>query len=178
MHKISEIMDLLAVHLGKELKYTGKFPVIRKEQSGKKPGYPYAAYKKISENSPGFLYRNEKLNSSPAKITEEHSRIISTTVSLSFYNSENKPDALKTIQAIADYAVNWLSVIGKADISAKGAVIQLLDFSVQDRTVYIDPVYEYQLGFDFILKETRSVETELDAVDIDGTMSRVNYNYE
>ncbi|HMZ62173.1 MAG TPA: hypothetical protein PL048_25605, partial [Leptospiraceae bacterium] len=79
---------------------------------------------------------------------------------------------------IADHAVNWLSVIGKADISAKGAVIQLLDFSVQDRTVYIDPVYEYQLGFDFILKETRSVETELDAVDIDGTMSRVNYNYE
>lgn len=178
MNRIFEIMNLLAVHLGEKFSYKGKFPVIRKEQSGKKPGYPYAAYKKMTESSRGYRYREEKENPNPAQFTEEFSKNISSAVSLTFYNSENKSDSLKNLQAVADAALDWLSVLGKEAIAEKDAVVVFFDYTVQDRTVYLEPVYEYQLGFDFIIRETKTLDRTMDAVDIDATLSRTEYHYE
>lgn len=178
MNAIIEIMDLLSIFLQTIYDLDNKFPIIRKEQSGAKPPYPYGAYKLLSESSKGFDTRYQKENDDPTKITDTYSRENISTVSLSFYTNENSQDAYKKLHTITEHAINYLGILCKDDIASLNVVLNLFNFTVQDRTTYIDPVYEYQLGFDFTIRERKAIDKVVDAIDMVATIAGVEANYE
>lgn len=174
--QVRSVIKLVSEYLGDGVT---PFPIVRKEQSGRKPIYPYAGYKITSLNGQPYINQGQIENLDPTKVTYHHTKEETAIVSLSFYTLE-KPDqpSIDKIYVLANKAIEYLQLIGKDQIRDLQLVVELFDTTVQDRTLYLDTVYEYQIGFDFKVRGLKVFDQELDAVDVGGTIAGIEYNYE
>lgn len=170
-NSIRSLVDLLAVYLGN---LGVKYPLFRKEQSVPKPVYPFAAYKILSVGGLDYSIKREMVEPDPAKLKFQWEKVQTAVVSLSFYNLENNSISrpIEVIYQTAQDALDWLSITGKEQIRELGIVVELINQQIQDRTVYLDRVYEYQLGFDFKVKALRTLVETVPAVDMDATIEQ------
>ncbi|EMF82230.1 hypothetical protein LEP1GSC188_3408 [Leptospira weilii serovar Topaz str. LT2116] len=150
--------------------------VIRKNQDGPRPDYPYCAYGVLVRKKDAANLRYPKPNEDPTKISMGHFIPEEVKVSLSFYNA-NAENPLDVLYELSTKAREWLEIHGKDAIEKIGVVID--DFStLQDRTTLLDVVYEYQLGFDFRIRGFREAELVLDAVDLESTFNSIDWENE
>ncbi|MBK8397433.1 MAG: hypothetical protein IPL26_19640 [Leptospiraceae bacterium] len=165
-------MDALAVFLGED---NVKFPIIRKDQSAKKPNYPFGAYKVLSVSG-NRNNRVEVENPDPTKVTDRYSKINTDVISLSFYiNETNQPLSIDLIHELAERAIGFIQILGRDQFRELGVTVELIEPNVTDRTTYIEPIYEYQVGFDFRIKSVVNLDNTLDAVDLDATVEGVEF---
>lgn len=177
--QVRNVVDLLSSYLGV---LNNKFPIIRKEQSSLKPQYPFGAYKLLSVSGSRYSDRIEINNPDPTKMTEKFSKIETAVVSLSFYIRENTVNVgvpslpvIDVIYDLAERAIDFLQKKGKDHFHALGVVVELFDTNITDRTVYLDPIYEYQIGFDFKVRAVKNLELTIDAIDVDATFAGIEY---
>lgn len=150
--------------------------VIRSEQGGKQPAYPYGVYKVSGKNNGDYRSWKEIAILDPTKYKEEFSRLEEFTISLSFVNvpfgSAQGTNLIDGLWTLADKAYDYLNVISRDRKQELGITVELLN-AISDRTVYLDPVYEYKVGFDFKIKGVGKLERTLDAIDIDATVEGI-----
>lgn len=139
--------------------------IIRKDQGGAKPASPFAAYKLMSINRSNYA-KKEIANPDPSKITNRFSNLLDLNVSLSFYSTTS----VEEIFVLAETAIQFLQVGINDLLRSENLHVQLLGVSITDRTTYLDPIYEYQVGFDFIIKAKSSFDRVIPAVDLDATI--------
>lgn len=144
--------------------------IIRKDQGGARPNSPFAAYKLMSINRSNYD-RKEVVNPNPTQITNRFSNLLDLNVSLSFYSNSSVDE----IFVLAETAIRFLQTETNDLLSSENLHVQLLKVSVTDRTTYLDPIYEYQVGFDFIIKAKSSFDRVIDAVDLDATIEGVEF---
>lgn len=175
--KIRSLVDLLAVHLGN---LGVKYPFFRKEQSVPKPVYPFGSWKVLSVGGLDYSIRRDLEEPDPTLIRYQWEKVQSAVVSLSFFNIENNSIArpIEVIHQTAQDALDWLSITGREQIRELDIVVEIINQSIQDRTVYLDHVYEYQLGFDFRVKFLRTLVEPVPAVDLDATIEQFIMNNE
>lgn len=157
------------------IKETGTFiplTIIRSEQSASQPAKPFGTYKVTSKNNGDFRNRIQKTNLDPTKYSEEYLRKEYFIVSLSFIGQD-----ISALFGYADKAFNYLNAASRDKKKELGVAIELQN-SIQDRTAYIEPIYEYKVGFDFKVHGVGKLEQTIDAIDIQATMNSIEYNYE
>jgi hypothetical protein len=122
--------------------------IIRSDQRGQPPRYPFITYKNINMNNESAHqnYRLVEENSiDPTNsdvVLYEHS---DETYSLNFMDKE-RVDRIKSYSA---QVMQWFkSIDGIGFCKARGIVCQLIDNQVQDRTLFLDAYHESRYGFD------------------------------
>ncbi|EJP16981.1 phage neck terminator protein [Leptospira interrogans] len=171
---IRSIMTKLSENLGTP---DAPFPMIRKNQVGSKPSYPFAAWGILLKDSERYNLKDEIENPDPTKITERLFKFTSINVSLSFFDiaKTNQPDykPLDSIFDFGDRAIDYLEIIGKDYFESLGIKVDLIDQKTQDRTAFLDPIYEYQVGFDFTVRGIKDLLITVDAIDLEATYASI-----
>ena len=115
--------------------------IIRADQPGNAPAYPYATYKGISitnESAHQNIRSSSGVNMTVYEFTDE---VYSFNVL-----DKNRVDRCREY---CEDALHWFkSLDGRAVGSASGVTFQLINNQVQDRTSILDSDYESKLGFD------------------------------
>ena len=168
---ITEITTILS-----ELSTVLAIPVLRKEQSVKKLVYPYMAWKVLSQGGLDYSVYRMSDNVDPTLVNRTWEKVQNAVMSLSFYDLESNTSngTRKPILELFEYAnkaLDWFGVSGRSFVGTHSVVIEVINQSLSDRTAYIDPAYEYQVGFDFNLKKKRLVVETLPVLDVDATVS-------
>lgn len=148
-------------------------PVIQMEQVASKPPLPYMAYKIITAG-----------NTEPGQPIMERTEVISTDP---LFDYDIKETAIEQEQeafsfcayASTSVAAMELATIAKNfikhnmyyDLKDAGAVVISIE-AEGDRTVLIDPAYEYRYGFDVIVRMVNSADR------IVSTIEEININLE
>lgn len=171
---ITEITNILS-----ELSTVLAIPVLRKEQSVKKPIYPYMAWKVISNNGLDYSIYRMSDNVDLTKVDKIWEKVQNAVVSLSFFDLESNTNngsrkPLLELFEFANRSLDWFGVSGRDFIRSQFVVISVINQSLVDRTLYLDPIYEYQVGFDFIIYKKRFVVETVKTVDIDLTAGDVS----
>jgi hypothetical protein len=154
---IKTIFSALSTHLGKT--------IIRADQVGAAPAYPYGSYKITTDNvesaHQNIIEINEGIDPTNANIkTYGKTRL---NVSITFYD-KNKTDVANTL---ANNALQWLkSIAGRELCKANFIIVQLIKNNIQDRTALLDTFYENQWGFDVMMDYTDSVTETIEAIEI------------
>ncbi|WP_078125874.1 phage neck terminator protein [Leptospira alexanderi] len=162
---IRSLMSSLSEYLGVQ--------VIRKNQDGPRPAYPYCGYGVLARNKDLASLHYAKLNSDSTKVSNLYVIPESVKISLSFYNA-NTDRPLDVLYDLSAAAREWLEIHGKAATEAIGVICD--DFgAIQDRTTLLDVVYEYQAGFDFRVRGYREFELTVDAVDLESTYNAIDW---
>ncbi|WP_017863258.1 phage neck terminator protein [Leptospira santarosai] len=162
------LMKALSAHLETQ--------VIRKNQDGPRPSYPYCAYGVLVRNKDAANLRYPKPNGDSTKASIVYFIPEGVRLSLSFYNA-NTENPLDILYELSNKARGWLEIHGKDTIEGIGVVID--DFStIQDRTTLLDTVYEYQLGFDFRVRGASETELVVDVVDLESTFNSIEWENE
>ncbi|ASV10732.1 phage neck terminator protein [Leptospira santarosai] len=171
---IRSIMTQLSENLGTQ---DSPFPIIRKNQAGPKPNYPYAAWGILLKDGERYNLKDEIENPDPTKITERLFKFTSISVSLSFFDiaKTSQPDykPLDFIFDLGDRTIDYLEIIGKDYFESLGIKVDLIDQKIQDRTAFIDPIYEYQAGFDFTVRGIKGLLITVDAIDLEATYASI-----
>ncbi|MDI7188838.1 phage neck terminator protein [Leptospira santarosai] len=171
---IRSIMTQLSENLGTP---DSPFPIIRKNQAGPKPSYPYAAWGILLKDGERYNLKDEIENPDPTKLTERLFKFTSISVSLSFFDiaKTSQPDykPLDSIFDFGDRAIDYLEIIGKDYFESLGIKVDLIDQKIQDRTAFIDPIYEYQVGFDFMVRGIKDLLITVDAIDLEATYASI-----
>lgn len=171
---IRSIMTKLSENLGTP---DAPFPMIRKNQVGSKPSYPFAVWGILLKDSERYNLKDEIENPDPTKITERLFKFTSINVSLSFFDiaKTNQPDykPLDSIFDFGDRAIDYLEIIGKDYFESLGIKVDLIDQKTQDRTAFLDPIYEYQVGFDFTVRGIKDLLITVDAIDLEATYASI-----
>jgi hypothetical protein len=149
MMQFSKIRELIASGgLATAIAVTG----VRADQGQYKGPYPYFSYKIISSDEEsahqnGFYY--EASGSDAQRITIEKTRDV---VSLTFISKDSSAIAVDELRTKASAGLRWFkSIAGREFAAARNLSVQLLDTTVQDRTVFQDSFFENRLGFDLII---------------------------
>jgi hypothetical protein len=151
---------------------TGK-PVIQMEQTATKPPYPFIGYKIIiSDNrEPGQSIMERVAVDSTSDdfdydIKETAIDQVTATFSFNAYGAKSS-DAYE----LAMTAKNFIEHNLYFDLKDAGAVVVSVE-AIGDRTVLIDPAYEFRHGFDVIIRMVNSAER------IISTIEEININLE
>ena len=134
-------------------------PVIQMEQTATKPPYPFIGYKIIvSDNrEPGqsIMERVAVDSIDPLfdyDIKETAIDQVTATFSFNAYGAKSS-DAYE----LAMTAKNYIEHNMYYDLKDAGAVVVSVE-AIGDRTVLIDPAYEFRYGFDVIIRMVNSVD--------------------
>ena len=151
--KIKEIIKELSSAIG--------IKVIRADNPGHKPEYPYCTYKLISsqEESAHQNIRSVSASGNNAIIkTYEKSEAV---ISFNFFDKE-----ISTIYTNATEALQWFkSIEGREICIGQEITVQVISPSIEDRTIYIESFYENRVGFDLRFDYTGSLEETIEAVE-------------
>lgn len=135
--------------------------IIRAEQDGAAPAYPYGAFKIISHAEESFhqnIIENEKSGQNAVKKYYAKQR---ANVSLNFVGK--KYDELLTkVQAVFDWFMKTDNIIYCKKL---GHTPRLINPSIQDRTAYLDSMYEYKFGFDIRFDYIGLIEDTIELID-------------
>lgn len=169
---INTIIQNIKTHCDAALPLTKLSAIIRAEQGGKEPAYPYGSYKLTSKDNYDYKNRIEKVNPDPTKYSEEYFRKEGFNISFVLIGKD-----LSILYSIADNIYNYLNILSKDFQRDNKIKIEVLN-SISDRSILIDPEYEYRIGFDFKIHGTGILTNTIDAVDVTATINSIEYNYE
>ena len=148
-------------------------PVIQMEQTTTKPAYPFIGYKIIvSDNrEPGMsiMERVAVTSTNPSfdyDVKETAIDQVTATFSFNAYAAKSS-DAYELAMTAKNYIEHNLYF----DLKDAGAVVVNVE-AIGDRTVLIDPAYEFRYGFDVIIRMVNSAER------IISTIEEININLE
>lgn len=146
------------------------FKVVRSEQNGIEPPYPYCSYKILTQKGLGLSTKDID-NPNPIEMTLEHSEEILGNISISFCSNSISP-----LDKIAWKALRWFRKLGIDTFEDLGISVSV-DPSVTDRTAYLDSVqaYEVKLGFDIQVRVSDSFLEKVPAMDLEETLKRIQF---
>lgn len=139
--------------------------IIRADQPGKKPPYPYAAYKIISsQEEHGYqAYRESTSGADPDLAYNKRTTQSRATVSLTFLDQNKTAD----IEELAQRAMTYLrSQDSRDNFYTQDMRAQLISPSVEDRTTYLEAYNENRYGFDFRVVQARTETEEIESVNV------------
>jgi len=122
--------------------------IIRSDQRGTKPAYPFMTYKEITINEENpyqnnIIVEENAIDSTNADITEYE--LSETIFSLNFMDKDRK-DRIRTY---AKQAFQWFkSIAGTEFGAARGIVFRLIGTTIDDRSLAFDAFWENKIGFD------------------------------
>ena len=157
MIPVSKIKEII-----KELSSAIGIKVIRADNPGHKPEYPYCTYKLISSQEES-AHQNIKVvtasgNNAIIKTYEKSEAIIS----FNFFDKED----VSIIYTNATEALQWFkSVEGREICVGQEITVQIISPSIEDRTIYLESFYENRIGFDLRFDYTGSPEETIEAVE-------------
>ena len=138
-------------------------PIIRSEQNGDAPKYPYAVYKvtEINRDKPqcGIIETKPK-DGDDSKCVITFRGTCETPISLSFLHND-----AHELWALIFKACDWWDDYSDELCEDLGITAKRLS-DPQDRTVSLETAYEYRFGFDVKLSAYVTREREVDAIDM------------
>jgi hypothetical protein len=140
--------------------------IIRADQQGTHPAYPYAVYKEISssEESAHMDIRQVEEGSNSTFANIKNYEKSEATISFNFLD-KNRVDRIR------EHATNALkyfkSYEGRDAAKVQEITVRIISPSIEDRTVYQDAFFENKIGFDVrfdytgldTLEDTEAIET-------------------
>lgn len=141
-------------------------PVIQMEQTATKPAYPFIGYKIIvsdnREAGQSIMERVAVTSTDPLfNYDIKETAIDQVTATFSFNAYGAKPaDAYD----LAITAKNYIEHNMYYDLKDIGAVVVSVE-AIGDRTVLIDPAYEFRHGFDVIIRMVNSVDRIMNTIE-------------
>jgi len=154
---IKQIIRKLSKELG--------IKIIRANQEGDHPRYPFASYNMtISNNENPYqdIKEIEEVPGDPTSVNIIKYEKSEEIFSMNFHD-KNRVSRLKTL---ATDALRWFkSIDGIEFIKSKRVVARLISPSVEDRTVYQEAFYENRYGFDVRFDYSGYTETEIENID-------------
>ena len=160
------------IDLIKDLSTSLSVPIYRAEQKFDKPQVIFGTYKVLVKNNGVYSDFKELEIEDPTKYQREFSRIENFSISLSFIGND-----IKDLYPLADLAMDYLNVSSWDKKQELGIKVDI-NGDVEDRTVFLDNIYEYKVGFDFNIIGIGKLQETLDAVDMDATISGVSLSIE
>ena len=145
---------------------------IRSEQGGKEPSYPYAVYKITSNNLGDYRTWKEIENPDETKYSEEYYRKESINVSVTVVGKK-----IFDLYDISKKIYDYINIVSREVQQKNNFKLELLN-SVQDRTLYLEPEYEYRVGFDFRIYSIGVLANTIDAIDIPETIKQIEIDIE
>ena len=150
--------------------------IIRKNQSGNKPAYPFCGFSFLSNNREKFVFKKNIPNSDPTKISEKYFGFNELVLSLSFYDvakNEANHKPMENCYELAESALSYFQFEAKELLEEHNFVLDLSQTTIEDRTTYLDPVYECQVGFEIKIKTVRTKSVIVDTIDLDETFKGI-----
>ncbi len=151
------------------------FKLIRANQTGEPPAYPYGTYLIMSDSNESS-YQNIRV----ATVNEDDDQLVDVKryektkikISLTFLD-KNKTERP---YAIAELILRWMkSTAGKEECLKNNLVPILVNPMIQDRTVLNDDLYwETRWGFDLRFDTSTSTTEEIETVDSITMTTEVN----
>lgn len=135
--------------------------IIRADQDGQAPAYPYGAFKIISTPEENF-HQNIIVNVKSGQNTiKKYYAKQRTNISLNFVGKKYD-ELLMKIQTVFDWFRKTDNIIYCKNL---GHTPRLINTTIQDRTVYLDSMYEYKLGFDVRFDYIGLIEDTIELID-------------
>ena len=141
-------------------------PVIQMEQTATKPAYPFIGYKIIvSDNREPGQSIMERISVDSADplfdydIKETAIDQVTATFSFNAYAAKSSDS-----YELAMTAKNYIEHNLYFDLKDAGAVVVSVE-AIGDRTVLIDPAYEFRYGFDVIIRMVNSVDRTVSTIE-------------
>ena len=144
--------------------------VIRSEQNGDAPKYPYGTYKvtDINREKPHLVVIEIKPKTGDdTKCIVTYRGQCDLPISLSFLHSDGK-----ALWSLVYKACDWWDDFASEICAPLGITVTRLS-DPQDRTVQLDTDWEYRFGFDVKLSAYVTREREVDAVDIQNIAQQI-----
>lgn len=138
--------------------------IIRADQQGDIPPYPYGTYKEISsaEESAHQNIRIETENPTASGVDIKTYEKSEATISINFQD-KNRVDRIKTL---ATNALQWFkSIEGQEFCNTNLIVVQLINTQIQDRTVYQQAYFENKIGFDVRFDYSGNATQTIESID-------------
>lgn len=162
--KIKTAIQLIAININTT--------IIRAEQEVLKQTYPYGVYKIVSgQQSVGVDKLVENLTLE--KITIQTTRIQKSVVSLTFLTNGQIGGVWDLSYSAIKYleSIDGLEAFSALEMSVKH------NGAITDRTAFIEPVYEYRVGFDLNMMYNKVEEIEHDVIDVPLTIAGKTTEY-
>lgn len=154
---IKTIFAALSTHLG--------VTIIRADQVGNAPAYPYGAYKITTDavESAHQNYIERKISPIEHNVSVTRKEKTRLSVSISFLD-KNKIDVANTL---ANSALRWFkSDAGQALCKTNYIIVQLINNDIQDRTTLLDTAYENKWGFDVFMDYVDTIIESIEEMEI------------
>ena len=142
---------------------------LREDQRAYKGARPFAVYKILDESVESH-HQNVRTvedaggapGSENAKVTlsEKSEAVVSIRVIGSDVADQN------TIRTKAEEILNYFRWNDFYTVAAVGLTVLIISPTVEDRTVFVDEDYEYQVGFDIRVVKTKDYEKTIEAVEV------------
>jgi len=169
MIRLSTVNDLFD-KIGAEIKPLTPFVFIHANQEGPKPERPYGTYLIINEAVDSQHQNPRKVIAAaptpPYMVLKVYGEATRATVSVNFVG--DTPAQISEIREWARKTLDWFRFNRIDD-----AIVKVLNPSVEDRSIYLAPDWEYKVGFDIRLdsvEEYQQVDYELRRVTIKPTI--------
>lgn len=138
--------------------------IVRANQPGKHPQYPYGTYNEILSNEES-AHQNIKINTenvSASGVDIKTYEKSEATISINFLD-KNRVDRIKTL---ATNALRWFkSIDGREFCKTNLITVQLIDNNIEDRTVYQQSFFENKLGFDVRFDYSGIITETIEGID-------------
>lgn len=123
-----------------------------------RPDYPFYSYKITSYNPYAFTGQSKLEEYGDEKYKETLYLQPNVVISFNSYS-----DTVDEANIEIFKAWEWFKFVGYQDLKNSNIVVINVG-SIQDRTIYLEPDYEYRYGFDVELRLTHSIERIIDAL--------------
>lgn len=131
-----------------------KVEVIRGENNGEQPAYPFVSYKMIMIAKK--IGRANQLTTAEGRLHEQQ---VELTMSIACYS-----DKITSAETLAYRVLQYFEIDGVEDLQDKNIVIvQTSDLT--DRTTFLTTGYEYRFGFDVRIRAKASVLKDVAVID-------------
>jgi hypothetical protein len=169
---INTILQNALVYCNTALPTNQLTAIIRSNQGGKEPVYPFGSYLVTSADIHNYRNRKEMENVDPTKYSERHYRKEFYNVSLTLVGK----DVFK-LHEIAKKIYDYLNIESRDFQRENNIKIEPLN-QIADRTQFLDPEYQYRIGFDFQVRGIGTLDRTIDSVDMDGTIEEIQTQIE
>jgi len=151
------VIQKIILKLSKSISIT----IIRADQNGPAPAYPYGVYK-ITSSPEEFMHQNIQINEKSGNNTiKNYYKRQRSNISLSFLGKKYE-DVYSAVKSAFDFfrLTDNISYIKKL-----GVTPMLISPNIQDRSTWLDAMYEYKFGFDFRLDYIGSQLNTIESIE-------------
>jgi hypothetical protein len=139
--------------------------IIRSDQAGEHPPYPFGTYKMITSNEESAFQDIRQVIENGDDSTSVDIKTFEKSEGIMSFNflDKSRTDRLYTI---ATNALRWFkSIEGREFIKNNDLTVQILDPIIEDRTIYQDAYFENRIGFDLRFDHSGLITETIEAIE-------------